>query len=246
VSPRPFGVRYVEDGPVGILEVVVRFSRISPPNDEGLRMAQRLMNHFAVVAAHGGLSDTAVPPASSTLSLTAEEIGPEESRWKFEGVRVSPAVKVVIENLVEFIHRRVASVSQLDVIVSRNSGLARTGNALSRLRIQTPFRYVFEPQASEVVLDIEFLNEVEDSGVRDQFVRLWDSWLYVAAAGGFEDEDWAGPVRIFPDGEPESYADEITLFMDQVSVSDTAFDVLVNGFHKLHFVAAPLKLVHVY
>ena len=106
-----------------------------------------------------------------------------------------------------------------------------------------PFQYVFEADAAEVVVDVDFAIPVHDEALRNRFIYFWEAWLYVSAAGGFETEDFSRRViKIFPSGEPDSNPDQISMFMEDVSVNERAFDVLVNGFHRLHFVCCECEM----
>jgi len=244
---RPFAIRCVDTAPAGTLDVVIRFSANTTPSDEGLRLVRRLMGHFIQVGANGALSGSRIPPIDSTLVLSAERIGPDRCAWRFEQVRVASDTRMVLENIVHFVHLNVSPVAQLDLIMQPGGGMMTAFHEPPKLFAPLPFQCVIEPEAAEVVIDIDFDHPVTDKNAREQFVRFWDSWVYIAAAGGFESEDFTSRgITIFPASEPDSQPDQISLFMDDVSVAATAFDALVNGFHRLHFTVAPIRRLHVY
>lgn len=244
---RPFAVRCLDTLSQGTLEVSLRFSGTAILNDDALRLIQRIMHGFVQVAANGGLAGSHISPADSTLSLTTEHITADTCAWKFDDVQIAPSARIVIENIIHFFHLNVAPISQLDIAVPKGSTMVTLQDEPPGLINPLPFQYLFEADAAEVVIDIDFKSPVDNENIRNQFIRFWSSWLYVSAAGGFETEDFTfRRLSIFPAGEPESHIDQISLFMEDVSVSDRAFDVLVNGFHKLHFTTAPLSYVHIY
>lgn len=244
---RPFVVRCIETAAPGNLVVDVRFSSTTAPSDDGLSLTQRLMSHFVQVAANGGLAGFHIRPVDSTLSLVAEQIAKHACIWKFNSVQIAPSARIVLENIAHFIHLNVSSVSQLDLVIPPGSQMATVQNTTPGLFASPPFQYIFEPEAAEVIIDIDFESPVDDESLRNRFVHFWESWLYVSAVGGFESEDFSSRrITIFPSGEPESYSDQISLYMEDASVSDGAFDILVNGLHNLHFTAAPLRRLHIY
>jgi hypothetical protein len=247
VNARPFKTWSEETAPVGTIELVAYFSSAGHPTESGLALARRLMTHFVTVAAHGGLADTYVPPTESTLSLAAEQYRRDLLAWRFEAVRVSPGIRTVLENLMQSIHVNVAPLSESRLSVPAGSELARLSSRPANFRVPPPFEYLFEPEDAEVVIDAEFAARVEDDNKRRQFVQFWESWVYVSGMRGFDDADAAfNQPGLYPSGEPESHADEVAMFMEDVSVDERAFDVLVNGFHRLHYVAAPLGRLHIY
>jgi len=244
---RPFEVRCTESPTTGIIEVVVRFATGVVPSEQGLLLTQRLMAHFAQVAANGGLAGSRIRPVDSALHLASEHIAADACVWKFSGAHVAPGARIVLENVVNVLHQRVARILRLDLVVPIGSGMGTLPNMTPGLFPSLPFQCRMEAAAAELFIDIDFLNPVEDKSIRNKFISFWESWLYVAAVGAFEAEYVPTPrLLIFPAGEPESYQDTISLFMEDASISDKAFDILVNGFQKLHFTAAPLSLLHIY
>jgi hypothetical protein len=242
----PFTVSCVETAPPGTLDVSIRFPACGPGSD-GLRLTQHMMADFIRVATDGGLAGSRLQPIDSTLSLAEERIAADVCVWKFDGAQIAPGARMVLENIVQFLHLNITPVSQLDISVPFGSEMATLQNAPPKLYTPIPFQYLYEVESSEVTIDIEFKHPVEDENLRNQFAHFWESWLYISAAGGFETEDFSSRrLTIFPADEPDSRPEEITLFMDDVSVDDNAFDALVNGFHKLHFTTAPLSFLRIY
>jgi len=244
---RPFVVRCVDTGPARKLEMVMRFADGTAPGDEGLRLVKHLMGQFVHIAGSGALSGVRMPPTDSSLALGAERIAPDMCAWRFDDVHVAPETRMVLENLVHFIHLNVAPVTHLDFAMDAGNGMMQVQHEPPRLYAAPPFLCVVEPEAAEVVVDIDFAGEVVEEALREQYVQLWDSWLFVAAAGGFESEDFTSrSITIFPACEAESLPDQVSLFMDDVAVAETAFDALINGFHRLHFTVAPVRELHIY
>jgi hypothetical protein len=243
---RPFTVRCLETAPPETLDVSIRFPAPGPGGD-GLRLTQHMMADFIRVAADGGLAGSRLQPIDSTLSLVEERIAADVFVWKFDGAQIAPGARMVLENIVQFLHLNMTPVSQLDISVPFGSAMATLQNSPPKLYTPIPFQYLYEVESPEVTIDIEFKNSVDDEKLRNRFVSFWESWSYISAAGGFETEDFSSRrLTIFPADEPDSRPEEITLLMDDVSVDENAFDALVNGFHKLHFTAAPLSLLRIY
>jgi hypothetical protein len=246
VITRPFIVRCFETEPAETLEVIVRFGARRLLNDEGMQLLQRLMRHLVSVGSNGGLSGSEIRPNDSTLFLASERISADICTWRLENVRIASSARLVFENIVHFVHLNVAPVSQLDLRFQPGGGMMKIPDTPLG-RFVPPFRCVIEPVAAEVVIDLEFDDALDDKNVSDQFINFWDSWLYVAAAGGFETSDFSSRIMtIFPVDEPDTGTNEISFFMDDVSVGDSAFDVLVNGFHRLHSTLASISSLHIY
>lgn len=242
---RPFSVRRLPTAPPETLEVSVLLA--SGPSEAGLLRIQKLMADLVTVAANGGLSGSRIPPVESTLTLTREEVAPNACSWTFGEVRIDPGATLVLENIIHYIHLHVCAVSQMSFTVPGGSLMAEPQDTPPRLYSRMPFECSVEMDSAEVTIDIEPANALDDEALRAPFAQLWQSWLYVAAAGGFETEDFSvRNLTIFPADEVESYPNEITLRMDDVSVSEQAYDALINGFQRLHQTVAPLSLVHIY
>lgn len=244
---RPFAVRCLETATQETLDVAIRFSAMVTPSDDGLLLTQRLMSHFTRIAANGGLAGPSIRPVESTLSLMTAHIATDMCAWRFDNVQIAPDTRTVLENIAQFLHLNVSPVLQLDLMVPLGSRMFELQNTIPGIFPFPPFQYVFEADAAEIVIDIDFQNLVYDENIRKHFVHFWESWLYVSAAGGFETEDFSSRrISIFPAGDLESYPHQISLFMEDISINERAFDVLVNGYHRLHFTSAPLHSLHIY
>lgn len=244
---RPFLVRCVDTAPAGELELVMRFADGAAPGDEGLRLVRHLMGQFAHIGGRGAFAGARLLPTDSSLALGAERIATDMCAWRFDEVHVAPETRMVLENLVHFIHLNVSPVTHLDFAMDAGNGMMQVQLEPPRLYVPPPFQCVVEPEAAEVVIDIDFAGEVVEEGLREQFVQLWDSWLFVAAAGGFESEDFTSrSITIFPASEADLLSDQISLFMDDVGVAEASFDALINGFHRLHYTVAPIQELHIY
>ncbi|HEY0585099.1 MAG TPA: hypothetical protein VGD52_03130 [Pseudoduganella sp.] len=244
---RPFSIRCVDTTPAGKLALAMRFADGATPDDDGLRLVQRLMGHFVEIGGAGALSGSRITPTDSGLVLGAERIAADLCAWRFEQVHVAAETRIVLENLVHFIHLNVSPVTHLDLAMDAGNGMMQVQHEPPRLYVPPPFQCVVEPEAAEVVIDIDLAGDAVEEGLREQFVQLWDSWLFVAAAGGFESEDFTSrSVTIFPASEADSLSDRISLFMDDVGVAEASFDALINGFHRLHYTVAPIQDLHIY
>lgn len=244
---RPFTMRCVDTAPGGKLELVLRFADGAAPDDDGLRLVQRLMGHFVELAGGGALSGSRIAPTDSGLVLGAERIAADLCAWRFDQVHVAAETRMVLENLVHFIHLNVSPVTHLDFEVEAGSGMMMAQYETPKLYAPTPFQCVVEPEAAEVVIDIDFAAPDVEATLRVLYERLWDAWLFVAAAGGFESEDFTSrSITVFPASEAESLPDQVSLFMDDVAVADEAFDALINGFHRLHYTVAAIQDLHIY
>lgn len=242
---RPFAIQCFETAPASVLDVTVRFADADPPAS-GPALAHRLMRHFARVGARGGLSGAGIPPGLSTLVLRDWRLSGNLCAWRMDHVRIAPSARLVLENLIHWVHHEGAPVAQLTITVPPADPMCQPRSSPPGMFTPPPFQYEVGPVYEDVVVEVDFIEPVHDKGVWNAFARFAESWMYVAGASGFEVGGSFSGSLAYPAAVPDSQADRITLYFDDVAADDAAFDALLNGFHYLHDHAAPVCYVDIY
>lgn len=241
---RPFRVHYLPSTGPSMLEVTVRFARPLPEAETLLNALRAPIEHFFHVGTLGGLAGETLHPLRSGLELLHHyPLGNDGFFWAFRQVRIHPGALLILENLFHTIHLKVASLRELLILSDMVPDGRRPMLELPFVYEPLPFDYSNESEDPTVRIEVE-LQEAQPDTKRKQLIDAWWRWFHLAMAGGFADETYLpGNNQLFPNDEPRSYPSELTFVLDDVAVSDQAFDSLVNMFHVLHHSVARIQAV---
>jgi len=243
---RPFRVESRHHGVRDSLDVLIHFTKATQVPDDMRRSVESLMASLTVVGNSGGLADLGVPPKSSRLELISNTSMVDLMQCRFERVTISPRIITLLENLARHVHETLAPIECLELLLPSNTGAAAAYGKFPELCLPLPFEYELDPGSDDIVIDVDFAQPVASAKSRKQFVRLWESWLALAAAGCYEvDATSYRDAFILPDSEPDSDEDQLIFYMAHANISEHALSSLINGFHKLHFQVAPIFAVRI-
>lgn len=239
---RPFPIAYLAARAPRTLRVRASLQDGSAPDEATLARQCLPMKAFAEVAALGGFAGEQIPPLESGATLVElPRPGASEMEWAFERVNVDAGALFVLENLLHQLHLQGHPLSR----VSIETDLLPAGTAVPQqlpfVYEPLPFEYSYESIEPDVLIELEF-EALQEEPARRSFEQAYRAWLDLAVSGGFAEEPFLpGEMSIFPADEPVSYPTGMEIYLEDVAVSDQAFDALVNMCHVLHYRAAKLR-----
>ncbi len=244
---RPFQVCYLNLRIPNTLEIQMTLENPLPTDAALLAQLRKPIQQFQQVAALGGMAGDLIPPTNSSLELVEHRAsGAHELYWSFQKAHIDVGALVVVENLIHHLHLTKVPIRRLLIASDMISDGAPKEQELPYLYEPLPFNYSIEVEAVEVFIEVEFEHE-QEKNVLAKFEEAWRVWLALATSGGFADDTiLPEDIKIFPADNPRCLPDRISFSLDDVCISDQAYDSLINIFYRLHFQAAPIASVLIY
>ncbi len=232
-------------------ELIVRIQFKNPKELEEDQLVQLkfFFQTLAEMAGWGGLSGNSIEPTSSSLHLKRHgRIEPDIYEWHYDQVLIDVRSLFLIQNMVHNFHLYETPISALHIFSPMIKDSSNVPQELPFYYQPQPFELIYEIEALQVCVEIDFLERQYDEAKRTPFLQAWNVWLSIAAFGAFCDSDcFSEEKKAFLISEPpQSSSTGITFFQGNFYIAEEGLFCFLNMLYTLHQNVARIDEVRIY